>query len=395
MNRIMGILVVSFFLIIAVVSFFTIDNKMVDMVYNAFNVDKLSNLQKVDYPILFKDMKMARATLNDEEKNIYDIIYSSIDSMKDEVDIPKTSYDNVERIYNYYINDSPEHFYIKDIVYRTRGNEVISIKFNYFYSRQDVDLKKQKISQEVNVVLNGAQSLTTDYEKSKYIHDYVLNKTFYNDDGKNSNYWIDGVFLNGEAVCQGYGKAYQYLANLIGIKSLYVRGYSRDVNHGWNLVELDGKYYYIDPTWNDIRVEDDQLEKPIDSIDYSYFHITEKELTKDHIIDYDKNPPLPVVDFSDLNYFVANNSIIYDYNKQKDFMIKEIQDALAKGDKSLVFKFDNADIYNRFSQDSEFLSNIMDTVVKRDFVKNIFNKKLNRYFTLSNNFMNTVNIVFE
>ena len=63
------------------------------------------------------------------------------------------------------------------------------------------------------------------------------------------------------AVCDGYSYAYEYLLQKAGIRSTVVAGRAGDDEetagpHSWNLVELDGQWYEVDATWNDISAEE-------------------------------------------------------------------------------------------------------------------------------------------
>lgn len=106
----------------------------------------------------------------------------------------------------------------------------------------------------------------SDYRKALCYHDAIVNYIdyAYDDSGSpSSESWahnVLGVFLNGEgstygAVCEGYAKAFQLLLNLSGIENLVVTGvgYTEQSveSHAWNLVKIDGKYYYFDLTWDD------------------------------------------------------------------------------------------------------------------------------------------------
>ncbi|MDR0887877.1 MAG: hypothetical protein LBM39_01665 [Candidatus Methanoplasma sp.] len=58
------------------------------------------------------------------------------------------------------------------------------------------------------------------------------------------------------AVCDGYAKAFQLLADKLGITSIQVYGGALPsmVDHAWNYVLMDdGKWYAIDVTWNDTK----------------------------------------------------------------------------------------------------------------------------------------------
>ena len=75
---------------------------------------------------------------------------------------------------------------------------------------------------------------------------------------------IDLVSYDREAaasVCDGYSYAYEYLLQKAGIRSTVVAGRAGDDEetagpHSWNLVELNGQWYEVDATWNDISAEE-------------------------------------------------------------------------------------------------------------------------------------------
>ena len=58
--------------------------------------------------------------------------------------------------------------------------------------------------------------------------------------------------LKHKAVCGGYADAYSYLMNKIGIKTEYVG--SEELDHGWNIVVINNKPYYVDVTWDDCHM---------------------------------------------------------------------------------------------------------------------------------------------
>lgn len=62
-------------------------------------------------------------------------------------------------------------------------------------------------------------------------------------------YQISGILLNATGVCQGYALTMTYLLHKLGIESTYCS--SDLMNHGWNIVLLDGKPYIMDATHDD------------------------------------------------------------------------------------------------------------------------------------------------
>ena len=64
-----------------------------------------------------------------------------------------------------------------------------------------------------------------------------------------------GVFTIRQGICMGYTTTFQLFMDMLGVNSQIVRGTASDgliwEEHAWNLVEIDGKYYHVDTTWDD------------------------------------------------------------------------------------------------------------------------------------------------
>ena len=57
------------------------------------------------------------------------------------------------------------------------------------------------------------------------------------------------VLVRHKAVFEGYTMAYRYLLNAVGIQSEEI--ISKEMNHCWNYVQLNGKWYHLDVTYDD------------------------------------------------------------------------------------------------------------------------------------------------
>ncbi len=102
--------------------------------------------------------------------------------------------------------------------------------------------------QEVKVLVpEGADT----YEKVKTVYTYLIDHAEYASSEDDQN--IAGIFWKGQAVCAGYARAVQYLLEQFDIPCIYVEGDTRDSDegHAWDIVQIEGQYYYVDATNGD------------------------------------------------------------------------------------------------------------------------------------------------
>lgn len=100
---------------------------------------------------------------------------------------------------------------------------------------------------------------TSDYTKIKTIYDYICSNVSYDYTNlENEEYLLKytayAALINKTSVCQGYALLFYRLAQEAGIDSRIIGGYGTQGEtpeaHSWNIVALDGSYYYLDATWD-------------------------------------------------------------------------------------------------------------------------------------------------
>lgn len=84
--------------------------------------------------------------------------------------------------------------------------------------------------------------------KCMFLNDYLCTHMAYDIVNRQKRN-IYQALIEGSGVCEGYAKAFWYLADKLGINCRLVS--SNALNHEWTIVEIDGNWYHIDVTWND------------------------------------------------------------------------------------------------------------------------------------------------
>ncbi len=155
--------------------------------------------------------------------------------------------------------NAPVLFYI-DYTSTGYSNGYVSyVKFTYKYTKEEAAAMLGEIDAVANQALANLDSSMTTYEKLLVLHDWMANQTAYAYDRYLSGSYDEhdhdmyGVFVQKEAVCEGYAKAYMYLLQKLGIESYYAR--NTELNHAWNVVKIGNEYFNVDVTWDD-PVED-------------------------------------------------------------------------------------------------------------------------------------------
>ena len=110
--------------------------------------------------------------------------------------------------------------------------------------------------------------------------------------------------------------------------------------HAWNIVRVDGEYYYLDATWGEFNVADNT--EPEKSIFYDYFCVTTKELLKSHQPD-ESLIKYPELTATAANYFVKENKL-YDLSKQSEQnrFAADLEEATNTGEKYFHYAITDA-----------------------------------------------------
>lgn len=211
--------------------------------------------------------------LSENQQSVYRQIYANAQNLTEKFAPEKTvSASDVKIAFEAVIGDHPEMFWLEtgySSKYLANG-QCVEIDLKYNSTADDLESAKQRLDAAAQNLITGADSLDSNYEKEKYVHDALASAVTY-DLTADMNQSAYSALVNGKSVCAGYARAYQYLLQQLGIPCYYCTGYSGG-DHAWNIVKLDDGYYNVDVTWDDAA-----------AIRYDYFNKTDADFASTHV----------------------------------------------------------------------------------------------------------------
>ena len=255
------------------------------------------------------------SALDNNKKSVYNALFNAANNMESAwINIPVAkaiSVKDVSLLFHSLGTDHPELFWLPTQYYVKISSNKVSFLFmnegsdsnpknsTYLITKSQKDAMVSRLNAEVEEI-KSLVTATDPYEIELQLHDILCQRvTYYEGPRTDPMLWTAyGALVNGEAVCEGYARAYQLLLYEFGINNTLVTGTANGAGHMWNIVNINGANYHVDVTWDDSAAS-------IPS--HAYFNLTNSEITKTHS---------PYVDFTLINdsEFESDNALNYNFN---------------------------------------------------------------------------------
>ena len=299
-------------------------------------------------------------TLNNSEKEFYQMVVLAIEGFETTIaELPAwITLSEFKKIRDCVNNDHPELFWFEgDFKYfqESASGKLVRIELVYNMSEEQAASRKLEIENAVPDFLAGITDETSDYDAAKTVYENIIKLTDYDhiglekeDSGKSSDKPDDlrtiyGVLVNRKAVCAGYAKTTQYLLNRLGIECTYVSGTANDEGrHAWNLIKLEGDYYFMDTTWDD-RSSTDASKSTSHEITYNYFCITSAEMNLDHTPD--TTIPLPQCTSQKCDYYYRTGKLMQTYSFET--FRNAVKRCVQNGEHTIAFKYTDEEQFRK------------------------------------------------
>ena len=285
-----------------------------------------------------------------ELNEIYRELFERIRNGEDEAQLYATV--PTEQFWTAYYSvlaDHPEFFWVgPDIEVNETAltGKVVSYRMGVTVPQSERESMKALIEAAADECIAGISSEATDYEKIKYVYEYLINTTEYaTDSADNQN--VQSALVYHASVCAGYSRAFQYILHRMGMFCTYVSGSVPGGDHAWNIVRLydpDGQaqYYHVDVTWGDpVFVGAEEGGPAPAAMNYTYLCCSDQELFRTHTVGTEV--PMPACTDDSYDYYRRNGHYFETFDTQT------VYDALMNSvwaDQPLAeLKFGDADAY--------------------------------------------------
>ena len=275
--------------------------------------------------------------LNEDEQRGYREILEGIRSFEDKFYLSLSGDNEIDRVY---------HAVLKD----HSGRDYCQFSPGYTYTEEQRQEITQAMENAYQEVLSQIPDGADDYTKVMTVYTYVIDNTEYviSDDDQS----IAGAFWKKQAVCAGYAGAVQYLLERLDIPCIYVEGDAANSTqgHAWNIVELNGQYYYVDATNGDqpdFLEGDATLLAEHKTTIYDYLCPFPQEYEENYTASDEF--PVPACTATDMNFYVRNGACFdtYDWSSVYDLCRLRID-----SDAAVVrFKFGSQGAYDEAYMD--------------------------------------------
>lgn len=135
--------------------------------------------------------------------------------------------------------------------YATMDGYIFSFYPTYTMTNEEYENNKTLYNMYIEELLHLGDGDLSDVEKILHLHDFMASHYFYDTEHSTGNAASTafGLMHNKTGVCRAYCVVFEEILLRWGIPC--ITAISPDMMHAWNMVELDGKWYHIDLTWDD------------------------------------------------------------------------------------------------------------------------------------------------
>lgn len=264
-----------------------------------------------------------------KEKQLYELLFDGINQRRTRFSFNMSGV-NVDNLIDALFCDCPELFNVKswDMTYTDR--EIwFSERNPFLYS----PIEEKEIKNRLDDIVLSFPLGQDGFMKELSVHNYLVRACKFDRDyssraagskEEHENHSMIGPLIHGLGVCSGISRAAQYLLMRLEVPVIYctgrISGAAESEGHAWLIVKIQNQYYHLDVSHDVCLSENMTVPR------YSYFNVTDSDISQDHIIDKNKYSRLSC-NSNLLNYYQRYNRYYTNRAQIKNSVKKFINDA--------------------------------------------------------------------
>ena len=193
--------------------------------------------------------------MNRTEQSAYHAMKTGLTALAPSFTVPRLENRELADIFFRLRLDCPEIFYGTGFHYRFYQNSgSVEMIPEYLFDKGKVKDHQKAMKARIAKLARPAESLT-EWEKERYIHDFICTGVRYDKLKKPNSHEIIGPLGQGVGVCEGIAKTVKILCDSLGIWCMIAISEANPeknikYRHAWNIVRIGGRYYHLDATFD-------------------------------------------------------------------------------------------------------------------------------------------------
>ena len=221
--------------------------------------------------------------MNKEQQAAYRVMCQGFCSLSDQFLIPKLSGEELGEVFLRLRFDHPEIFWVPGYRFQYyRDSPNLILKPEYLFEKSRIREQQKAMEARVRKLAQPAMKLS-EWEKEKYVHDFICQNVRYDKLKKPYSHEIIGPLGQGVGVCEGIAKSVKILCDALGLWCMIAicgnnPGKGIKYRHTWNILKIGGEYFHLDATF------DNSLGRSAggEEIRYDYFNLGDEQIFRDH-----------------------------------------------------------------------------------------------------------------
>lgn len=232
-------------------------------------------------------------------QDLYALIYDGMANMQTNINVSSVNVSVDDGVFaetmDFLFNNSPELFYVNTTYsynYTQSGavKTLSAVVPSYLYTSEQITAYKAELEQMLDDIIADIPHIDemSDFGKVVSVHDYLSCNYAY--DYSLQIHDVYTFLKEGKGVCQAFTGAFTLLMRKLGIDVSYSR--SGAMTHIWNLVNLGGKWYNLDATWDDYAMTEIDI---VGLVRHDYLLKSDSAFIT--------NPPISGTHYGDYDYY--------------------------------------------------------------------------------------------